>query len=198
MSIAIGYHIASEGSESMKLTSSSAEDQLIAACRKGDRLGQKYLYQRYYGQMIGICIRYTKDRETATEVLNMAFLKIFKSIDQYESTGSFGGWVARIVYRTCIDHIRSNTRYNKAMDFESEADISVINEGMNNLAVEEIMALVNQLPPATRAVFNLYAVDGFKHREIAEQLDITEGTSKWHLNSARKQLQALLSQQQSV
>ena len=176
----------------MKFTPNSKDEDLIIGCKQENRLAQKYLYQRYFGKMLGICMRYTKNREEATEVLNTAFYKVLTSLDQYKPTGSFPGWIARIVFNTSIDHIRKQATYKKVIDLNAERELPVQNEALDNLATEELFAVIQQLPPSSQSVFCLYVIDGYKHREIAEQLNISEGTSKWHLATARKQLKELL------
>lgn len=176
----------------MKYTPQSADADLIMGCKQKNRLAQKYLYQRYFGKMLGICMRYANNREEAAEILNIAFLKVFESLDQYKATGAFGGWVARIVFNTSIDFVRKNTTYKKVMDYNSEKDAAINEEAIENLAVEDLYKTIQKLPPASRSVFCLYVIDGYKHQEIADQLQISVGTSKWHLSNARKELQILL------
>ena len=176
----------------MKFTPHSSDEELILGCREQNRLAQKYLYQRYYGKLLGVCMRYTSSREEATSILNMAFFKIFQSISNYNSSGSFKGWMSRIALNTAIDHLRSNTTYRKVMDYNSEKEVAIGNDAIDNLAAEELYAVIQRLPRSTRSVFCLYVIEGYKHHEIAKQLGITVGTSKWHLSSARKQLQTLL------
>ena len=177
----------------MKYSLQSDDKDLIKGCLLQNRLAQKYLYEKYYGQMLGICMRYSKDREEATEILNIAFLKVFTKLDMYKPTGSFPGWIARIVFNASIDYVRKNTKYNKTMNFEIEKENSVHNEAIDVIATEELFETIQKLPPASRNVFSLYVIDGFKHHEIAKQLNISEGTSKWHLSAARKSLREMIS-----
>lgn len=178
---------------SMKYTLQSSDEDLILGCREKNRLAQKYLYQRYFGKLLGVCMRYTSNREEAIGILNMAFFKIFDSLDRYKATGSFQGWMAKIALNTSIDHIRSNTTYKKVMDYNSEKEGSMNNDAIDQLQAEDLYKVIQQLPPASRNVFCLYAIEGYKHQEIAKQLEISEGTSKWHLSNARKELKKLLS-----
>ncbi len=178
----------------MKVNLHSPDKELIKYCLQKDRLAQKYLYQRYFGKVLGIPMRYSNNREEAIEVLNTAFMRVFDSLASYQDQGTLSGWIAKIVYRTTIDHIRSNTTYKKIMDFDKEEDLVVENDALGNMAAEELYQLIQQLPTATRTVFNMYVVEGYKHAEIAEQLNISLGTSKWHLSTARKTLQTLVQQ----
>ncbi len=172
----------------------STDEELRLGCLAGHRLAQKYLYQKYYGQFLGIPMRYTGQRSEAIDVLNQAFLKIFDCIGQYQSTGSFGGWMARIVFNTTIDYIRRQTAYKRKVALGIEVEQPVQSEVISQLASEDLFSLVQKLPPATRSVFCLYVVDGYKHAEIGKMLGIDEGTSKWHLSEARRKLKLLLSQ----
>lgn len=137
-------------------------------------------------------MRYSGNKEEATEVLNAAFFKVFRSIHQYKPTGSLGGWISKIVFNCTIDHFRQQKTYKKVMDFETTQEGSYNSNALDNLLVEDLYKVIQQLPPATRNVFCMYVIDGYKHREIAEALNISEGTSKWHLAAAKKELQILL------
>lgn len=179
----------------MKFTKQNTDKQLVEGCLKGHRLAQKELYDRYFGKMLGIAMRYTKHQEEAIEILNASFMKVFNSLDKYQDNNNLAGWIAKIVFNCSIDHVRKHTKYRKVMNFEVEKDRPVLNDSINNLNVEDIYKLIQQLPAASRTVFCLYVVDGYKHKEVAEMLDITVGTSKWHLANARKELQRLIKQQ---
>lgn len=170
----------------------STDEALREGCIQQHRLAQEYLYRRYFGRLMGIAMRYTGNREEATDVLNQAFLKIFNSLGQYEDKGSFLGWMAKIVFHTAIDQLRRQINYKKTVNFSAIADQSVEDEVSSRLAAEDLFRLVQKLPPATRTVFSLYVLDGYKHREIAEMLGIDEGTSKWHLSAARQELQKMI------
>ena len=176
----------------MKYTLTSTDAELLEGCQHGHPLAQKYLYQRYFGQMIGISMRYTSNRCEAEDVLNQAFLKVFQNLHQYRGTGALGGWIAQIVFRTSIDFVRSHTTYRKVIDFQSTYEGIIHNPALDNLAAEEILRLLHRIPKAARTVFSLYVIEGYKHHEIADLLSISEGTSKWHLSEARKHLKKLL------
>lgn len=180
----------------MRCHAKSTDEELWEGCLRRHPLAQRYLYERYFGQLLGIAMRYTSDREEAIGVLNQGFLKIFTNVAPYKAKGSFVGWMAKIVFHTAIDHVRSRVIYRRAMDYESSAEGYTLNEGLEKLQVEDIFHfhLIQHLPPATRAVFSLYAIDGYKHAEIAEMLGTDESTSKWHLVQARQRLQAHLQQ----
>lgn len=176
----------------MKFTPKSSEQDLILGCRKEHPLAQKYVYQRYFGKMLGICMRYTSHREEATEVLNMAFFKVFTNIHQFKEPGTFAGWIARIVFNTSIDHVRKQITYKKVIDLNSEKETSINNDAIDNLATEDLYKAIQLLPPSSRTVFCMYVIDGYKHQEIGDKLGISDGTSKWHLSNARKELKKIL------
>ena len=160
----------------MQYSLHSNDEELIQGCRQKDRLAQKYLYQNYYGKMLGICMRYTSQKSEAIDVLNQAFLKVFEKIDQYEPKGSFSGWIAKIVFHTSIDHIRRNTLYKEMMDYNIEKEMSMNAEIIDHLYAEDIYQAIQQLPNTSKTVFSLYVIDGYKHREIAELLHININT----------------------
>lgn len=170
----------------------SSDTELVKGCQKHNRLAQKYLYQKYFGKVLGIAMRYAGNREEAIDVLNQSFLKVFQNIKTYESQGKLQAWIASIVFRTSIDYVRQQAKYKQVMNFNLEVEMTTSNEAIDNLEVADLYKLIQKLAPATRSVFSLYVVEGYKHREIAELLNISVGTSKWHLATARKQLQELL------
>lgn len=166
----------------------SPDTELIKGCKRGNRLAQQYLYRKYYGKMIGICMRYTGHSTEAEDVLNRAFLKVFQTINKYTHKGTLSGWIATIVFNTAIDYVRSNTKYRQVMDYNMERDTSIDPEAIAQLYATDLYNLIQQLPRTSRAVFSLYVIDGYKHREIAKMLKINLNTSKWHLATARKML----------
>ena len=170
----------------------STDDELVHGCLEQHRLAQKYLYQRYFGRLFGTALRYTGSRAEAIEVLNTAFVKIFASLSSYRGAGALGAWMTRIVFHTAIDHVRREAAFYRDLRRDDEADLPVENTALNDLGVEELYALIQELPPGPRTVFSMYVIDGYKHHEIAAALGIDEGTSKWRLNQARRTLQRRL------
>lgn len=166
---------------------------LIEGCKKGDRLAQEKLYRGFYSVMMNICVRYTKNEADAFEVLNTGFFKVFKNIHSY-SAGKAGPytWVRTIIINTCLNHIRSKNKEMATHEISDSTEAYIQPEVVASLKAEDILQLVKQLPPATQAVFNLFVVDGYTHNEIAGMLNISEGTSKWHISEARKTLQKQL------
>lgn len=170
----------------------SNDEILRQGCQKGDRLAQMALYQRYFGKLLGIPMRYTKDREEAKALLNQAFLKIFTSLNSYNEQGSFAGWMSTITFRVTIDHFRSETKYKQRISLDIKEPKGVANSVESQLEVEDIFQYIQQLPTDLQVVFSMYVVDGYKHEEIAKMLDITLSTSKWRLAKARTLLQKSL------
>jgi RNA polymerase sigma factor (sigma-70 family) len=168
-------------------------DQLLEGCLANDRKAQKLLYEQFYEFAMTIALRYSRDEMDAADIMSHAFVKIFKSIRTFDSSkGSLHAWIKRIVVNEGLDHIKSRGRFSENVEVETVAEPSINNAALEEMGADEIMKLIQKLPPATHAVFVLYAVEGYNHREIGERLNISEGTSKWHLSEARKTLQKQL------
>ena len=167
---------------------------LIRGCISNDRKAQESLYKRYYQAMMTLCTRYTKDRNDALEVLNDAFLKVFKRLEQYDATkASLYTWMKKIVINTAIDFLRKVQAYhNMEVMLVGEEDPGIENEALQKMNGEELLKMIRQLPAVTRLVFNMYVVDGFSHREIGSLLGISEGTSRWHVSEARRRLKIII------
>lgn len=165
---------------------------LIESCKEGKRSSQDELYKAMYSYGMSICLRYTRNREEAHEVLNDGFLKVFANLHKYNFELSYKAWIRRILINSSIDYFRRNEKHAQTLDMVHAEGSAVENDSLERLSAAEIMAVVQQLPPAYRMVFNLYAIEGYKHREIAEMLGINEGTSKSNLAKARHKLQKML------
>ncbi len=169
--------------------------QLVKGCKSNERNAQAALYKMFYGYAMSICLRYSNSRVEAEEILNDGFLKVFSKIDLYNPELEIKGWMRRIFVNTAIDHFRKNTKHYHQEDIEKVSEISSNDITiLDSLSAGEIMSLVQNLPPSYQLVFNLYVVEGFKHHEIAEQLGISEGTSKSNLSIARAKLKQALEQ----
>ncbi len=174
------------------MTQPPADIELITGCINNNRKAQEQLYQRFYGPMASICLRYTRNEEDAIEVLHNGFLKVYKKMHTYDTTkASLYTWIRKIVVNTAIDFIRQRSRF-KTVELEKADDPVIDAVAVQRLSAKELLQLVQQLSPATQTVFNLYVIEGYNHREIATLIGISEGTSKWHLSEARRQLQLLL------
>jgi len=168
--------------------------ELVEACRKEDRNAQRKLYENFHGKMLAICLRYARCREEAVEVLNSSFLKVFKNIHRFDdSKGNVEAWIRTIVTNTAIDRYRKESKKPHTIDIDYAYKESNGSIAIEELTAEEILGLIQQLPTAYRTVFNLFAIEGYSHREIGQKLGISEGTSKSNLSKARKKLQKALS-----
>ena len=174
------------------------EERLIKQCIHGDRKAQLRLYDQCYSYMMSICIRYCRDKQEAGSRLNLAFLKVLQKLEQYDQIGSFKAWVSKITLRSIIDEFRSQQRHyqNHVYHGEINADNhwphSELNQIVSDINLDHLLSLVQQLSFMDRQVFNLFAIDGYSHKEIAAMLNISEGTSKWHVHEARKKLRESL------
>lgn len=173
-----------------------SENTLIEKCRQNDSSAQKVLYERYAPAMLGICRRYVKDWMEAENVMSEGFFKIFTKIDQYGFQGSFEGWMKKIMVNESLALLRKRNDFNLALE-TSNLVISPA-AGPEEIAGENsILELLHKLPTGYRTIFNLYAIEGYKHKEIAEQLNISINTSKSQLIKARKRLQDLMNEEKS-
>jgi len=168
------------------------QPQLIALCIKQDRKAEYELYKLTYSYLMSICMRYSKDKDTASESLNIGFLKILKNLSTYKSEIPFKSWIRRVMVNTLIDEYRKNKREREKVVYVEQyfdsSDFSEVNEALSRINYNQLLVQINMLPEATKKVFNLFAIDGYSHKEIGEMLTISEGTSKWHLNAARQKL----------
>jgi len=174
--------------------------KLIQDCINNNRQSQHLLYKYCHPILIPIGLRYLKDRNDAIAALNKSFMKVLNALNTYEEHQNFNAWIKRIMVNTCIDEIRKKTKHQQReypfdpSDHVYKSGSIDWNQAENKLGVEEILKLVQELPDKTRQVFNLYVVEGYQHAEVGEILDMSEGTSKWHLSKARKLLQDKLTQ----
>ena len=172
------------------------EDELIKGCLRREPHAQRLLYDTYSSKMYAICYRYLKDSMQAEDVLVTSFTKVFEKIGQFKSEGSFEGWIRRIVVNEALTCLRKN----RSMYLETELDQVDYDPNYSHLhdhlEAEDLLRLVKELPAGYRIVFNMYAIDGYSHKEIAESLGISENTSKSQLSRARIYLQKQLKEQE--
>jgi len=172
------------------------EDELIKGCLRRDQRAQKLLYDTYSSKMYGICYRYLKDAMAAEDVLVVSFMKVFEKIEQFKHEGSFEGWIRRIVVNEALTSLRRNRSMYLATELE-QVDYDPNYKCLSDhLEAEDLIQLINELPTGYRIVFNMYAIDGYTHKEIAESLGISENTSKSQLSRARTYLQKALREQE--
>lgn len=170
------------------------EQELVEGCALNERRAQEALYRRFFPEMLRMCRRYTRDEDIAIEIVNNGFLRVFKKIHTFAFKGSLEGWVRRLVYHSMADYFRDNARYLHFLVFE-ERDEAVPERGHETFYEEDILRAVCALPPVSQEVFRLYAIEGYSHAEIAVNLNMSEGTSKWHLSTARQKLREMLAAQ---
>ena len=172
------------------------EKEVLEACIKQDRLAQNKLYRQVFSYLMSICIRYKNDYDTAGASLNSIFLKILDNLDTFKKEESFIAWIKRIAVNHLIDEYRKQKREQERLtyieDIHSCTSNTVLHQKEGELESEYLLDMIRELPPLTAKVFNLFAIDGYKHREIAVLLKMSENTSKWHLREARIKLKAKL------
>jgi RNA polymerase sigma-70 factor (ECF subfamily) len=174
--------------------------ELIQRCAKHDRTAQEQLFKLFYGKMMGVCLRYTKDRDRAQEVVQESFIKIFDKLEEFDFKGSFEGWVRRIMVNASIDAIRKRNRqpFSTGEEYVFNDSYSVqehnFDEDITKIKAEHAMEAIQQLSPAYQTVFNLYVIENYSHKEIAQILGISEGTSKSNLAKAKQNLRKILSE----
>lgn len=168
------------------------EDELIKGCLKRDRNAQQQLYDLYSSKMYALCYRYVRHAMEAEDVLVMAFTKIFDRIEQFKGEGSFEGWIRRVMVNEALTHLRKSRAMYVETDLEQADREPDYDRLSDHLEAEDLQKMIQELPPGYRLVFNMYAIDGYSHKEIAEQLGITENTSKSQLSRARTYLQKIL------
>jgi RNA polymerase sigma factor (sigma-70 family) len=169
-----------------------SDSELVKGCLKGDRKCQSLFYQRFSRKMYGVCVRYCNDAESVEDVLQEGFIKVFNKMKSFRFEGSLEGWVRRIIVNNAIDSIKITPVMVKYEDVD-ESEFEIENENViDELAAEEVLNLINELPVGCRLVFNMYVIEGYNHNEISEMLGISVGTSKSQLSRAKKLLQEKL------
>jgi RNA polymerase sigma factor (sigma-70 family) len=167
------------------------EQKLIQGCLNGEPWAQKKIYETHASAMMSVCVRYVPDRETARDLLQDGFVKLFTKIDTYSGVGSFAGWMRRIFVTTALEHLRRNDALKQSVDIDEydnyieNVDVTVLDK----ISADDLMKCIGELPHGFRTVFNLYAIEGYSHAEIAKELNISENTSRSQFMRARKILQ---------
>ena len=173
------------------------EKELIKACIKNDSKAQRVLYEKYDARFFAVCKRYFTDVQQAEDTLVKGFLKIFQNLINYSFEGSFEGWMRRIMINECLMELRKNKIFHLNVD-DYSTTISSNQEASQQIEEDDVMKLLNYLPDGCRLVFTLFVIEGYKHKEIAENLGITEGTSKSQLNLAKTKLKEMLSKNDNL
>ena len=164
-------------------------DNIIKGCLKGDRKCQEQLYKMFSTRMFGLCLKYANNYDDACDILQEGFIKVYRKLDQFSGKGSFEGWIRRIMINTALERYRSQLHMYPLTDNIGTRDEMMYEEVFEKLSADDLIKLVQELPPRYRMVFNMYAIEGYPHKEIAETLGITVGTSKSNLSRARDILQ---------
>jgi len=180
------------------------EQELISACTENDPRAQKLLFETYASKMLGVCARYCPNMEDAKDAMHEGFIKIFQQIHKFKGNSKLQTWMTRLMIYTAIDHFKKSIKFNY---YEKDEDIYAAS-GQNEaeeieyddeqINIQDLYAVIRELPDGYKVVFNLYAIDGFTHKQIAQKLNITEGTSKSQLARARKLLQKLVKQKLNI
>ncbi|MFT4666276.1 MAG: RNA polymerase sigma factor (sigma-70 family) [Patescibacteria group bacterium] len=174
------------------------ELEIIKGCIQNDRQCQRALFERYSGLMLSVCRRYTRHEMEAEDILQDALIKVFKNIEKFKFEGSFEGWVRRIVVNTALKNYKKSSVQKEQIGLESYQEGSMEPKAIANLGEEELMNLIAKMPDGYRIVFNLYIIEGYSHREIAERLEIKESTSRSQLVKARRLLQEMLTERNRI
>ena len=175
------------------------DEELVTLCCKQDRKAQEMLFKMFSNRMLGVCSRYTDSIEEAEDILQEGFIKIFQKMDSFRNQGSLEGWIKRIMINTALDSFRKNKNLRYQIDIESiEYTASETPHVIGAMGVKELLKMIKTMPPGFRTVFNLYAIEGYTHKEIGDMLGITESTSKSQYSRARVFLQKLLQTEKAI
>lgn len=180
----------------MRLT----DEQLVKKCLENDTLAHKQLFDFYSKRMMGVCLRYSKDIEEAQEVLQIGFIKVFEKISLYNGKGSLEGWIRKVIINTALDYIRKNKKFLEnvemdKVDYQLENDVV---SGYEALKLQDLLQIIQAMPTGFRTVFNLFAIEGYSHKEIADRLNISVSTSKSQYSRARAYLQKIIIEEKLI
>jgi RNA polymerase sigma factor (sigma-70 family) len=169
---------------------------LVKKCLKNNKSAQELLYRRHAAKMFGVCLRYTQSKMDAEDVLQEAFIRVFRYLKDYKGKGSLEGWIRRVVVNTAINFYRANLKHMQQQELTDYAkDTKLSNTIIDELTINELLDYIRNLPEGYRMVFNLYVIEGYTHKEIADQLGVSESTSKTQLLRARKALREMITKQ---
>src|SRR6201999_1854631 len=169
------------------------EESILKGCLRNDAVAQKELYNRYSPKMLAVCYRFAHNREDAEDMLQEGFIKVFSQIHTFRNQGAFEGWIRRIIVHTCINNLKKNKKFNESLDIVHAHGIQVREESVPCIVqAKQIVECIRILPIGCRTVLNLYAIEGYSHREIADMLDIEESTSRSQYTRAKQMLEDIL------
>ncbi len=175
------------------------EEAILNGCLSNQPAAQQALYQQYSPKMLSVCYRFSKSREDAEDMLQEGFIRVFTQIHQFQSKGSFEGWIRRIIVHTCINQLKKNKRFNESIDITYANNVQVREESVPSIIqAKQITECIRLLPIGYRTVLNLFAIEGYSHREIATLLDIEESTSRSQYTRAKNMLEQMLIQRQII
>ena len=174
------------------------EQELVHQCKKGDRKAQEEIYALFSPQMYVVCQRYSKSQLEAEDVLQEAFIKVFKNISQFRSEATLGSWIKRIVVNTALNSQRSKLYMFPMSDIEELNNVEDQNFSLTGFSINELLTMIRSLPEGCQTVFNMYAIEGYSHKEISEQLTISEGTSKSQYSRAKTLLRKMIEQEEKM
>ena len=174
------------------------DKSLIEGCMKGKSLAQEKLFKKYYGLMLAVCLRYANDKSDAHDILQEGFIKIFSKINLFKFQGSFKGWMKRIMVNTAIDRYRKKTNEPYPVEINENLSLVESEDVISKLNSDDLLMLITKLPVGYRTVFNMYVIEGYSHKDIAKELNISENTSKSQLSRARSSLKAKLSKDYGI
>ncbi len=170
-----------------------AEEHLVKACLNGDREAQRALYEQFKVPMFRLCLRYAKDRHEAEDLLQEGFIRVFSDLHQFRHRGALGGWIRRVMVNVALQHLRRQHRQVPTTDLEAVAFAQASDQDIiGELSAKNLVRFIQQLPPGYRAVFNMYVLEGYSHKEIAEKLGVSVNTSKTQLFKAKAMLRSML------
>ncbi|HUR09960.1 MAG TPA: sigma-70 family RNA polymerase sigma factor [Flavitalea sp.] len=169
------------------------EEAILQGCIQNDPVAQRELYQKYSPKMLSVCYRFAHHREDAEDMLQEGFIKVFSQIHTFQSKGAFEGWVRRIMVHTCINHLKKNKKFNESVDLIHATGLQVREESVPSIVqAKQVVECIRVLPIGYRTVLNLYAIEGYSHKEIASMLDIEESTSRSQYTRAKQMLEDIL------
>jgi RNA polymerase sigma-70 factor (ECF subfamily) len=169
------------------------EELLLQGCQKNDPAAQQLLYQKYSPKMLSVCYRYAKSREDAEDMLQEGFVKVFLQINRYEHRGSLEGWILRVIVHTCINHLKKYKKFNDVVDLAYASNLIIREENIPGIVqAKQIVESIRALPIGYRTVLNLYAIEGYSHKEIGSMLEIEESTSRSQYTRAKNLLEEIL------
>ena len=176
------------------------EEQLVKKCLEKDALAQKELFEYYSRRMMGVCMRYAQDAEEAQDVLQMGFIKVFEKLHMFNAQGSLEGWIRKIIVNTALDIIRKNKKFMNDVEMDKvDYQIHSYNENaVDSLSAQDLLKVIQDMPPGFRTVFNMFAIEGYSHKEIADELNISVNTSKSQYSRARAYLQKVLIEEKVI